>query len=699
MVTGSNLLALRLNTPKSITPAVIHVKGYFTFVLHTHLPYVRKHGRWPFGEEWLYEAMSESYLPLMMEFERLASSGVRFNVVVNITPVLAEQLADEYVKREFERYIERKIGKTEEDLKSGEYDEKAVLASLEHFKKVLAYWRAINGDILGKFREFQENGYIEIITSAATHGYLPLLGRDEAIRAQIANGVFTYEKHFGRRPRGIWLPECAYRPAGRWELPGGRKARRQGIEKFLEEFGLEYFFVESGLIDEGPVTTEYGEVELYRGEKSTLRPYWIKGSKVAVFARNRETGHQVWSAHYGYPGDFFYREFHRKAPESGGQYWRITGKDVELGDKEFYDPDKAMERVEEHARHFVSLVERLLSEFEEKTGGKGIIVSPYDTELFGHWWFEGVKWLGRVLELMSLRGVETVTLSRFIDSYSGERHEIELPEGSWGRNSDHSTWWNEETEWTWEHVYRAEDRMVAIASRFYGRDALTDRIIEQLARELLILEASDWQFLITTGQAKEYGERRVLIHSGDFHRLANELVRYVKAGEFNTGLLEELEERDNAFRPVVVAHYVSGNPPELEEYVEPPGVPPERTETKEPVEAKARAERAYATEVVKEVPVEAPKARKSEDMLRKRQVGEAMKGRGRKGEKANAEKGAEKTGNDLLSIKGIGPKTLAKLRKAGVYTVEDLKGVDLEELARKTRISIKRLRKFVAQVS
>ncbi|CAD5243679.1 1,4-alpha-glucan branching protein [Thermococcus camini] len=662
------------------------MKGYFTFVLHTHLPYVRKHGKWPFGEEWLYEAMSETYIPLLMEFERLRSSGVRFGLVINITPVLVEQLSDDYIKAEFEKYILRKIKTTEEDLKSGKYDERAVKASLDHFRKVYDHWRAINGDIIGKFREFQDSGYLEIITSAATHGYLPLLGRDETIMAQLANGVATYEKHFGKRPRGMWLPECAYRPAGEWELPGGRKIKRPGIEKFLEEFGIEYFFVESNLIDEGPVTKGYGEIPLYGGDKSTLRPYWIKGSHIAVFARNRETGHQVWSAHYGYPGDFWYREFHRKAPKSGGQYWRVTGKNVDLGEKEFYDPDKAMERVEEHARHFVSLVERLLSEFEERFGEKGIVVSPYDTELFGHWWFEGVKWLGRVLELMAERGIVTTTLSAFLDNYRGERHEIELPEGSWGANADHSTWWNEETEWTWKHIYRAEERMVALASRYYGRDRTADRILEQLARELLILEASDWQFLITTGQAKEYAKRRVLIHSGDFQRLANELVRYIRTGEFDAELLGKLEERDNPFRPVIVGIYVSGNPPELEEYVEPPEVPPEESER--PAERhRSVPERAYATEVVKEMSVKPPGKVKGPGSEESRKPWTRKK---RKSGKAES---------DLLSIKGIGPKTLAKLQSAGIYTVEDLKNANLEGLARKTRISPKRLRRFLAQVS
>ena len=441
------------------------------------------------------------------------------------------------------------------------------------------------------------------------------------------------------------------------------------------------------------MTRGYGEIQLYEGEKSTLRPYWVRGSSVAVFARNRETGHQVWSAHYGYPGDFFYREFHRKAPESGGQYWRVTGKDVELGDKEFYDPDKAMERVEEHARHFVWLVTTLLEGHEEKFGEKGIVVSPYDTELFGHWWFEGVKWLGRVLELMAERGIITTTLSAFLDSYTGERYEVELPEGSWGANADHSTWWNEGTEWTWEHVYRAEERIVALASKYYGMDRTTDRILEQLARELLILEASDWQFLITTGQAKKYAERRVLTHSRDFHRLANELERYVKTGAFDVHLLEELEERDNPFRPVVVASYVSENPPEVLEYVEPPEVSPEESGESAERPPEEVPERAYATEVVKVVAIKP--SRKAEKPPGREKARKPSMGRRRTSGKGRKLK--KKSG--LLSIKGIGPKTLAKLQRAGVHTVEDLRNADVEELARKTRISPKRLRKFLAQIS
>ena len=648
------------------------MKGYFTFVLHTHIPYVRKHGKWPFGEEWLYEAMAETYIPLLMELERLREKDVGFQLVIGITPVLAEQLRDEYVKLEFQRYMERKLESMEEDLQSGKYDERAVSYMLTYFREVFDYWKKIRGDIIGELKKLQDEGHLEIITSAATHGYLPLLLRDEAIESQLANGVLTYEKHFGKRPRGIWLPECAYRSEGKWELPMGRMVYRKGLEKFLERYGLGFFFVESNLIDEGPISKGYGEVTLAETEKTTLRPYFIKGSNVAVFARNRETGHQVWSAHYGYPGDFWYREFHKKAEKSGGQYWRITGKDVDLGEKEFYDPKKALERVEEHAKHFISLVKSLLENHESRFGEKGIVVSPYDTELFGHWWFEGIKWLGRVLELMDQEGIKTTTISAYLETYEGERREIELPEGSWGKDSDHSTWWNPEVEWMWEHVYAAEDRMVSMASRYYGRDSLGDRALEQLARELLLLESSDWPFLVTTGQAREYGRRRLFEHASAFHRLANGIERYFEDREFNTSVLEELEEKDNVFRPIRIDTYVSQNPPEVPKFVEPPAVPEEKAEKRR----KVASERFYdyvAMESIK---------RKAVRKAAKRKKAELKK----------------KDSKELLKIKGIGPKTLKKLEKAGIKSIEDLKNADLNELSKKTRISIKRLRKFVSQI-
>lgn len=645
--------------------------GYFGLVLHTHIPYVRKHGKWPFGEEWIFEAISETYIPLLIAFEELKRKKVRFGLTIGVTPILMEQLADGYTKREFENYMERKLSAMREDV--GKYEgqvREAARYMYEYFSGVYDYWKRINGDILGELRKLQDEGYVEVITSAATHGYLPLLGRDEVIEAQIANGVLTYEKHFGRKPRGIWLPECAYRPDGFWKSPSsGEVVWRKGLEKVLQKYGIEFFFVESHLIDEGPASFGYGQIIPAKRPKSTLRPYFIKSTNIAVFARNRETGHQVWSADIGYPGDFWYREFHRKAPESGGQYWRVTGKDIDIGKKEPYVPEKAMERVEEHARHFVWLVKSLLEDYERKYGEKGIVVSPYDTELYGHWWFEGVKWIERVFELMEKEGIETTTIGRFMDLFKGERYEIELPEGSWGMYGTHYTWWNPEVEWMWEHIHRAENRMVALASEYFGEDDFSDRVLEQLGRELLLLESSDWPFLITTGQAGEYGKRRLLEHASAFHRLANELVRYFREGSFERGLLEEMEEVDNPFRPVDIAPYVSEEPPELEEYVEPPEVPEEPAESGE-----------------SEEPISIASAQGIENRF---ESSRAMR-------QLELEKKAESADLDvLLKVRGIGPKRLERLKMAGIKSLEELKSADLKALSKKSGIPLKVLKRAV----
>lgn len=655
-------------------------RGYFTFVLHTHIPYVRKHGKWPFGEEWVFEAIAETYLPLLMSFEELKGKNVKFNLVIGLTPILMEQLNDEYMKREFEKYMERKLSAMKKDLeKYGEENlKRAIKYMVNYFEEVYNYWKSINGDILGKLKQFQDEGYIEVITSAATHGYLPLLERDEAIEGQIVNGILTYEKYFGRKPRGIWLPECGYRPEGYWRSPStGEVIWKKGIEKVLQKYGIEFFFVESHLIDEGPASFGYGKILPAKAQKSTLRPYFIKDTNIAVFARNRETGLQVWSADIGYPGDFWYREFHKKADKSGGQYWRITSKNLELGRKEPYVPEKALERVEEHAKHFVNLVKSLLENYERQYGEKGIVVAPYDTELYGHWWFEGVKWLARVLELMGEEGIETTTISKFLDNYKGEKYEIELPEGSWGMYGTHYTWWNPEVEWMWEHVHLAERRMIALASKYLHEDEFGDRVLEQLGRELLLIESSDWQFLITTGQAKFYGKKRLLEHANYFHRLANALETYFKTRDFpEKEFLEKVEEIDNPFKPINIEVYVSEEPPKVEEFIKPPEIPKEKIEEKQ---KESKGEVSYPYVMVW-------RERKRETILRQKKK---FKRRAKKSKKPESE---------LLKIKGIGPKTLKKLEKAGIKSIEDLKRADLDELAKKTKISKKRLEKFIKQL-
>jgi 1,4-alpha-glucan branching enzyme len=253
---------------------------------------------------------------------------------------------------------------------------------------------------------------------------------------------------------------------------------------------------------------------------------------------------QVWSADWGYPGDFQYREFHKKDGVSGLQYWKVTGAKVDLGLKEFYDPYHASLRAQEHARHFSELVERTLVEFYEQNGRQGIISANYDTELFGHWWFEGVDWLKQVLQRLSASEmVELTTASEFLAGAPPEES-LDLPEGSWGAGGNHFTWRNVDTDWMWPRIHACERKMEELAARFHDIPAgPVKAALDQAARELLLLESSDWPFLVTTGQAREYATRRFTEHIERFEELAC----MAESGDVNRLRLEEFQEKDRLF--------------------------------------------------------------------------------------------------------------------------------------------------------
>ncbi len=591
--------------------------GAFTFVLHSHLPYARLAGRWPHGEEWIHEAASETYIPLLNALYDLRDEGVRYKVTIGITPVLAEQLADPDVRDHLDEYLGDKIARAKqdvlrfrgedqpsgvprEDAEEGDLppvDRGAVSAEVErlpppeptpwwvghrHLESLARFYqqyyehikdsfdRRYNRDIIGAFKRLQDEGLIEITTSAATHGYLPLLGTDTAIRGQIRAGVESYRRFFNRQPTGIWLPECAYRPA--YYDPQGRV--RPGIEHFVAEQGLRVFFGETHLITGGaPVGVAAGEAlgpygEIRRrylvpmssapmpGEPlTTFRAYYVSDtsagpeadehSGVAVIGRNNETGQRVWSADWGYPGDFDYREFHRKDGVSGLQYWRVTGAKVDLGAKDFYHPDWAAHKVRMHAQDFVALVERIIQAQHDHGLGYGLIASNYDTELFGHWWFEGVDWLKEVLRLLAESPVvDLTTASEYVTEHPPQKV-IHLPEGSWGAGGTHFTWDNNETRWMWAPIHEAELTMQRLADQHRDDwdDANLRGVLNQAARELLLLESSDWPFLVTTGQARQYAIQRFSSHLERF----NDLVRGVARGQPDGELAAALWEKDRLF--------------------------------------------------------------------------------------------------------------------------------------------------------
>lgn len=549
--------------------------GYVTLTLHAHLPYVIHHGTWPHGLEWLHEAAAETYLPLLRVFGELERQNLALKANLNLSPILLEQLAHPVFQKEFPAYLLRKIAAAKND--ALEFDAAGDAHAVEvagfwklFYEQALDHFETLGRNLIRSFQHFYDSGAIEIITCGATHGYFPLLGNDDAIRAQVKLGVDTHLRYFGRRPRGIWLPECGYRPAGNWNFPvpdtGSQPFLRAGVEQILAENSIEYFFVDTHLVDTATHLTPY---ELFAGErfpedelthkpvKSFYRAYYAdtpdrRAARVAFFTRDPRTGVQVWSGESGYPGDPNYLEFHKKRWPGGNRYWRITGPKVDLGDKQPYFPQVASERTREHAAHFARITAEALAADGNAGPGTPILTAPFDAELFGHWWFEGPEWLKHIAVEFGRpeSPIRLITCGEYLDRCRPAGF-LALPEGSWGAQSNNSVWLNPETEWTWKDIYPAEAavRAIASSSAWPGHEQGA-RLARQICRELLLLESSDWQFLITTKAARDYAEKRFRTHHAQFNTLIEIWRCFEKTGRIpaeKISELEKIEERDSVF--------------------------------------------------------------------------------------------------------------------------------------------------------
>jgi 1,4-alpha-glucan branching enzyme len=535
------------------------------------MPYVLSHGKSPHGTDWINESAAECYVPLLHVLDRLSKEGIKPRWSLSLTPILVEQLADESFKEDFEGYCRAKIEAAEGDLERFEAEGPLWMTGLAALWRRL-YSRTLNQfrdrwgrDLVGAFRHFQDIGAIEIITSGATHGYLPLLGTDESCRAQIKLGVQTYERHFGRKPRGIWLPECAYRPAYAWKSPTADLEvpwQRKGIEELLAENGLEYFFVDSHMIRGGDPMGTYSDkfpqlAELFaRSSRYFKQPtefrheyeHYVLHNGVTCFARDPETTVKVWSGDHGYPGDEFYLEFHKQLYPGRLRYWRISPQKQDLGAKQPYDPYAAFDRIAGHAADMVGTLKGALGYYRGLADREGTLVAMYDTELFGHWWWEGPQFLYELARAINADGAITpVTGSDVLDT-DPPRHEISLPEGSWGEGGYHYVWLNQENMWTWRELYPAERRMRTMAQAWARGPAA--EIVRQAGRELLLAESSDWQFQISTMAAKDYAEVRFADHIKRFNLLA-EMAEQVHRGQRLTAddqvFLHECQQKDAAF--------------------------------------------------------------------------------------------------------------------------------------------------------
>lgn len=533
--------------------------GYLALVLHAHLPFVRHPEHEEFLEEdWLFEAITESYIPLLSMMGRLVRDDVPFKLTMTVTPTLATMLQDQLLRERYLRHLDRSIALAEREIERTRSDERLLpLAEFyhAHFTECRDRFLAWNGDLLAKFRELNEEGVLDLAASAATHALLPLLEQTpEAARAQVAIGCDSFRSAFGREPTGFWLPECAYFP---------------GLEQLLRDAGIRWFIIDAhGLMFSEPPPL-----------RAIYAPCYTPAGP-AAFGRDRDSSRQVWSATEGYPGHPSYREFYRDIgfelpPEhlwpgitspprkfTGIKYHRVTSRD---GEKELYDPAAASRVAEEHAADFLEATRRKTNELRALEFDP-ILVAPFDAELFGHWWFEGPQFLEAVIR-RAAHGEQNLQLTN-PEEFGQENFQLTSPAAflashptqqtispaasSWGDQGHLGVWVAEVNSWIYPHLYSAADRFIKLArAHGAGVNPGAERVLKQLARELLLAQASDWTFLIRTGTAKHYATKRATDHLLRFNRLYEQFV----AGKVDEGFLANCEWRDNIFPDINWRHY------------------------------------------------------------------------------------------------------------------------------------------------
>ncbi len=567
--------------------------GNFLFVLHAHLPWVLHHGYAPHGTDWLCEAVAECYIPIVNHLNELKNEKNQAKITMDISPVLCEQLEHKDFSKVFKEYCDEKIKWAEKDEKRFKelgYDPAQIYMA--------QYWREWYNDrknnylfnygesVIGALKELQDDGILEIATCGATHGYLPLLPTDESVNLQIEAAVNNYEKHFQRSPRGIWLPECAYRPSYEWKSylpiePFHKPKLRPGIEQILAAHGLEYFFTDQNLTErtapigvfidnqkEKFIPKDSPDYKAFprNFEDLIYKPYIASSSEkveygtAAVFTRHRDISMQVWSGDIGYPAEPNYLDFHKKQFGSNLRYWRVTDSKADMMYKTLYHPDWTKDKIDLQANHFIHHIENALNYYHNNTGQIGTLCAPFDAELFGHWWFEGPDFIKSVLRgLSNSPWVDASTASEQLNRIN-PKETLRLPEGSWGVNNNHDVWFNKDNKWTWEAIYNSENRIREIISEndTGNLSEARERTLKQALRELTLMEASDWQFLIHARTAEDYAQQRLYFHHSDFNKLCDLFEKRDDKDNFKENeikYLEQVEQRNSIFPEIEIECY------------------------------------------------------------------------------------------------------------------------------------------------
>lgn len=513
-----------------------------SFVLHAHLPFI-KHPEYAefLEEDWYFEAAVETYLPLLGVMERLDRDNIPFALNMVITPSLAAMMEDSHHRQRLLRYIDKSLKLAQSEVMRNRDDQ--VFGPIARFYRQRLealrdrYVNQYQMDLISAFKQAQDRGGLEIMTCAATHGFLPLLRQHpQSVRAQIEVGVQEYGRHFGQPPRGIWLPESAY---------------FEGVEDILADYNIRYFIVDTHALRMAAPPAVY----------DCYAPVFTP-SGIAAFARDPESSKQVWSSKEGYPGDRWYRDFYRDIgfdrpfdyireyvqptglrKPTGLKYHRVTG-DVALDKKAPYDRNMALQMVDEHAGNFVFNRTKQIEYLATKMDRFPMVVAPYDAELFGHWWFEGPEFIEQVFRRTAKdqQVFEFITLSNYLEN--NDVQQVAVPaESSWGDKGYFDVWLNGENDYMARHVLAAGRTMTLLANQMPDARGLQRRALNQAAREVLLAQSSDWPFLVTTGTATDYAARRFKQHVVRFLKLSGQ----IRSNKINETYLQFLEDRDSLF--------------------------------------------------------------------------------------------------------------------------------------------------------
>ncbi len=514
-------------------------KGYLALVLHAHLPFVRHPEHEDSLEEnWLFEAITETYVPLLLILDRLVAEKIDFRLTFSLTPTLASMLQDSFLQARYIKRLEKLLelaGKEIRRTRSHPALRPVALMYHERLHEVYdAFVNRYRCNLVGAFSRLQLLGKIELLASAATHAFLPLLSFSEpAVRAQIRIGVEHYRRLFGRRPVGFWLPECGFYP---------------GVDALLREEGVRFSIVETHGVTRARPKPRYG----------VYAPLYCP-SGMAVFGRNPGSSKQVWSSLEGYPGDSEYREFYRDIAydldqeyigpyihrdgiriDTGFKYYRVTGKTAH---KEAYSPERARKKAAIHAEHFLSSRQKEVLSLASAMDRRPLVVAPYDAELFGHWWFEGPLWLDHLIrEIRAQDAIGLITLSEYLERYPV--NQVGTPSASsWGNKGYSETWCNYSNDWIHRHLFQGAFSMEELASNNPRARGLARRALKQAARELLLAQSSDWAFMINSGAMAGYAAGRIKTHLLRLARLRKE----IEKGRIDEERLSAIERQNNIF--------------------------------------------------------------------------------------------------------------------------------------------------------